>query len=192
LANTYYLNESREIIRLDRRYNADIVAEGVMAATLAKNGETLVYLKNGSIYKNDNKNEPVILVNGGAAAFTATAKGDAVYYLDTEGKLFYQKGEGNPVLVTDDWRHDPANPHIPGLFRGNRLVYISGYDLHIANAGRHTRVRGLKGDVTDFGADPHRIWVRTSVRHGAEVDHHFYYSTNGTRFTFIGSPHITE
>jgi hypothetical protein len=110
--------------------------------------------------------------------------------MDTSGALFYQKINQSPVFITDDWRNDFKGYKIPGLFKGNRLAYMSGFDLHISSAGKSTRVRGLNGDVVSFGSDAHRIWVQTVERNSGGTVSHYYISTNGTRFTRVGSADV--
>jgi hypothetical protein len=191
-SNTYYLNTEGDVIHINRRHQANTVAGGVSHAVISSNGRQITYLKDHTLFKQKSGNEPIRLTANTIVAFTGTANGDAVYFMDNEGGLFYQKGEQSPVLINDDWRNNLNGYEIPGLFRGNQLLYINGYDLRMASSGRCVRVRGLEGDVVSFGADAHRVWVQTVVRQSGGTVSHYYFSTNGTRFVRVGTLEVVN
>jgi hypothetical protein len=184
--NTYYLSNNGEITYINRLGQTQVFAEGVQHARMADGGKHLIYMKNGCLYKQNKENEPVLLTDSIVTAFTCTAKGDAVYYTDRENALYYLKTGNEPVFITDDWRNESGGYELQGLFKGNKILYMSGHDLYIASGGKSARVRGLIGDVQHFGADAHRIWAQTAERTETGIVDHFYYSTNGTRFTHVG------
>lgn len=179
--NTFYLNTDSAVIRIDGRLETERVQGSVSAAFLANDGKTLTYMRNGRIERMDGSKtgaEPVRLVGDGDVwSFVATAKGDAVFYINSDMDIRYQKGTGRAVDIAYDvsW-----GTHL-SLFKGATLFYIQDNDLYSTSGGRGVRIGGLKGDVIGTASDMFNVYV--IVRDGSEEL--YYHSTNGKNFSEI-------
>jgi WD40 repeat protein len=177
-SNTFYENSDNNLVRISNRYETSNVVRNIDGAYLANDGKTLTYLRNGRISRvNGTSREPQPHeVVSDVTRFIATADGGAVFYLDIDGDIYYQKGRGRPVLVSNDFRGWNF-----GLFKGNTLFYVADSELFSSTGRRGQRVSGFTGDVQYVFADKFTVMVQ--VRDVREIL--FYRSMNGRRFELI-------
>jgi hypothetical protein len=177
-SNTFYQSAEQAIVRINGEYKASSIVKGISYANLADDGKTLTYLRNSRIYKvngSDDRLETVQVVDENAILFSAAADGGALYYLNGEYNLFYQKGTGKPVAVASGLS-DGINGEYT-LFK-NTFFYIYDSKLYSAKGGKASPVPGIGGDVTSILSSAFEIIV-TAEDAGKTL---MYYSSNGKTF----------
>ncbi len=193
-ANMFYINDSSKVIRINKDFSTETVATGVAYedgswyAALADDGKTLTLLKGEGLYQLDGMNDkanPVRLVDDGVMAFSTTAKGDGVYFVNADNDLYYQKGTGKPVLVSNDFDYYSSWSYsniFGGVYKGNQQFFISNGELCVSIDGKATFVKGLEGEAGYVGANMFGVYVDTWDEDGTR----FYDSTDGANFTLMG------
>jgi hypothetical protein len=183
-ANTFYKSKDDALMRINKKFETDSVVRNVDNVFLAGDGKTLNYLRSSSIYRVNGRStraEPVRIVAGDVAYFTATDDGKAVFYRDVIDELYYQKGESKPVMVSNDLKKDGSY----SLFKGKTLYYINGDDeLCASSGGRGARIGGINGEVKWVGGSQFHVYARTDD-YGDSL---LYRSANGKKFNLILQP----
>ncbi|MDR3121163.1 MAG: hypothetical protein LBU58_07525, partial [Clostridiales bacterium] len=177
-ADTLY-TDGNSVYYINGKFEAASVVTNVYAPYLAGDGKTLTYMRSDSIYQVDGTNdsaERVELVDGGVFQFVATADGKAVFFVNDDYEVCYQKGRGKPVTVGEDFT---ANPGVFRLFKGQKLFYVSDDELCSSSGGKGVSVRGIDGDVLSVSGGMYGVTVTTDD--GGETL--TYYSADGNKFT---------
>jgi hypothetical protein len=177
--NTFYVNGDSSVIRVNSRFETERVQGSVSAVYLASDGKTLTYMRNNRIERLDGSKtgaEPMRLVDSDAWNFVATAKGDAIFFINSDRDIMYQRGASRAVVV----EHDIASFNL-SLFKGSMLFYVQDLDLYSSTGRGKNRIGGLNGDVIDVRTDMFNVFV--TVRDGNEIL--YFHSTNGRNFTPI-------
>jgi hypothetical protein len=181
-SNTFYRNSDSAIIRINGKYETDSVARSIDNVYLANNGKTLTYMRNDKLYRVNglaSQAEPTQIVSGEVMDFVAASKGNAVFFVNEDYEIYYQKGTGKPATVTNDL----SSRHSYSLFKGKTLFYVSDKELFVSTGARGKRVGGFEGDLQSVGADLFSVNVVSS-----ELGDTFYYrSTDGKKFSLIMS-----
>ncbi|MCL2637087.1 MAG: zinc ribbon domain-containing protein [Oscillospiraceae bacterium] len=178
--NTFYLNGDSSIIRVNNKFETARVQGSVSSAFLADDGKTLTYMRNGRVERLDGTRtnaEPLRLVDGDAWSFVATAKGDAIFFINSDRDIMFQRGTSRAVVV----EHDVSYYTQLTLFKGNTLFYVQDLDLYSSSGRGKTRISGLNGDVLGVSVDMFNVFV--VLRDGREEM--YYHSTNGKSFSEI-------
>jgi len=181
-ADTYYQNSANTLVYINNKLESSNVARGVSSAFLADNGKTLTYLRSGTIYKKRSNNanaQDEKIVNKDVTSFAATADGNSVFYT-TADELFYQKGKGKPVTVSNDLSYRNAIPSI-SLFKGSTLFFISDDELYYSTGGKGRLAGGVDGSVSSVSANKFAVYAR-SVDTNSHLE---YISTDGNSFKLI-------
>ena len=183
-ADTFYRSQEGTIIIINSKFEANSIVKNVDIISLADDGKTLTYLRNNSIYKVNGSNsnaEPVQIVNGGVNYFVMTSDGGAVYFVNEDSEMFYQKDKNKPVLVTDDFSFNYGAGVGFGLFKGNTMYYISDDELYVSTGTRGKLVGGFEGDVISLSFDIQAIYVSVND----DGDFQTYRSTDGQKFELM-------
>jgi hypothetical protein len=179
--NTVYQNTSSEIIHINNKFETRRVERGAEDVYLANDGKTLTFSRNGRIERIDAMNPNAVavqLVERGVRSFVATAKGDAVFYVNNDRDIMYQRGGGMSMSVANDFN---AHLSTSNLFSGDTLFFIQDRELYTSSGRTGTRVSGINGDVIALEAGSFGIYLQ--IRDGN--DWLFYHSTNGRSFSEI-------
>ncbi len=184
-ADTYYTDGS-SIYHIDKKFSTTRVTGNASDAHLAADGKTILFKRSDSIQKVDGSKEdaePVKIVEKEVGTFIATEDSKAVYYLNTDDELYYQKGKGKPVTVSNDMSSDDYYDYYFSLFKGNQLYYVSDDELYVSNGGKGTAVKGIDGDILYVYANKYAVIVNTQ-----DGDDSFtYWSEDGKKFELVGS-----
>jgi hypothetical protein len=178
-ANTFYRRDDGDIIRINGRYETDSIAKEVYEVYLAQDGNTLTYSRNENIYKvngKKSKDDATQIVDGDVFTFLATIDGRAVYYINEDGEIFYQKGTGKSVSVTNDVTGFDFT-----LFKGKTFYYVSDDELYVSSGGKGKRVDGFNGEVKGVSGGMHTL----SVTADDDGEILFYRSTDGKKFEIL-------
>jgi hypothetical protein len=180
-ADTFYLDRDSNIIRINNRFETNNIVRTTGNVSLARDGRTITYSRSRSIYQINGLNinaESVELVSGDVVTHVATSNGNAVFYVNDINELYYQRGTGRPVLVSN-FISSAHQGYSLSLFNGQTLFYISDDELFSSTGDRGQLVSGIDGRV---------IWVfsNTLAVH-VEVsdfgDYIGYISEDGKNFT---------
>ncbi|MDR1061480.1 MAG: hypothetical protein LBL83_09815 [Clostridiales bacterium] len=198
-ADTYYndrtVEGNRNIRHITKKFEVSgNVASAVDSAWLADDGKTITFLKRNRVSKIDGSKEnaeAVELTEGKVLAFAPLDNGSAIYFVNDDYELFYQKGAGKPVAVGDELpdatqyfksnstaKYDSFYSLYSGLYKGNTLFYKSDGELCVSNGGKGSPVRGVDGEVDSIIASRFYIYVETAD--GA--DEFVYRSWDGKTF----------
>jgi hypothetical protein len=180
-ANTFHTDGDR-VNRIENNFTSTpVTSRQVQNVYLAKDGQTLTFLRGNRIMRTNGKGvDPqataVELVSD-VSSFHATADGKAVFFVNRDGDIRYQKGAGVPSLVENDYGNAGM-----ALFKGDTLFYLRDRELYTSSGGRRgTKVGGLKGDVMGLAAGHFDI----AVAAWDGIDEFRYRSTDGKRFDLI-------
>jgi hypothetical protein len=182
-ANTFYQGYEG-IVYINGKYEANSVVRGAENVMLADDGKTLTYIRNGDIYKVNgmSKNaEPEEIVSNDAERFTAVSNGSAVFFVNEDDELYYQKGKGKPVLISEDVEFGQYGSAQGSLFKGDTLFYISDDELYFSSGGKGKAVSGIEGDVSYVGAGVSGVTVYADDG----GDSLRYFSGDGKKFTLL-------
>jgi hypothetical protein len=178
-SDTFYYSSNGAIIHINSKFEADSVARNINSAQLANDGKTVFYEKNDGIYSIDGSKVNAAAVNlvddDAVRDFIATADGKAIYFLNDDDEVYYQKGKGKPVFVGADWDGSWA------MFKGNQLFYVSDGELYSSAGERGKIVSGLAGDVISVSGGSFSLTVET--KEGSE--RLIYRSRDGKSFEMI-------
>lgn len=95
----YYVNEKWESELIEENILDD---ERFYCVSVDKTGKDLAYIKNNKLYKiEDGKYKNSYWVADNVEAFKMTSDGEAFYYLDEEGTLWYKKGRKEEKKIAD-------------------------------------------------------------------------------------------
>ena len=183
-ADSFYINQDSAVVYLDSKLETNSVARNAEGVTLARDGKTILFLRNRSIYTVNGKNsnaEPTEIVDERVAQFIATADGKAVFFINSNDEIYHQKGKGRPTQVADFFSTRNISGLGYGLFKGNSLFYISDEELYQSSGNRGERVRGIEGRVQSVSAGMFSVTV-TAVD---GRDTLYYRSTDGSRFELV-------
>jgi hypothetical protein len=179
-ANTFYLsgnnnmNVNTNIVRITGKYETETVVRSIDGgAFLADDGKTLLYIKNNDAYKINGMRsgaEGVKLADD-VESFVAAPNGGAIYYIDEDGELFYQKGTGKPKSLGD------ADTMSYALFEGKTLYFVEDGELNSATGDKvdSSGFRGIDDDIRYVYASNHWVIVY-------DEDYSSYASFDGKRF----------
>jgi hypothetical protein len=179
--NTFYQNTEGAIFHISNKFETRRVQGSADQVYLASDSKTLIFSRNNRIERIDGTKpnaEAVRLVDGNVRGFVATAKGDAVFFINSERDIMYQRGTGRAMNVAHDYS---AHLSQNSLFKGETLFYIQDRELYSSTGRTGTRIGGLNGDVIGSFANTFGIYI--TIRDGRDTLH--YQSTNGRRFTEI-------
>ncbi len=96
----YYVNEKWESELIEENILDD---ERFFCVGVDKTGKDLAYIKNNKLYKiEDGKYKNPYWVADNVKKFAMTSDGEAFYYLDEEGNLWYKKGRKEEKKIAED------------------------------------------------------------------------------------------
>jgi hypothetical protein len=182
-ANTFYLNRDDSIVYIDRKFETNNVVRNVNFINLARDGKTLTYLSRMSIYKVNGTNanaEPQTIVERGVTSLIATADGKAVFFVNDIDELFYQRGTGRPVMVSNYFTNSGRALNI-ALFQGDTLFFINDDELFSSSGNRARAISGINGSVQGVSAGQFAVFVTSND----DGDTLHYRSTDGNRFELM-------
>lgn len=179
-ADTFYvsgsnnMNASTNIVRITGKYGTETVARSIDGgAFLADGGKTLFYIKNNDAYKINGMRSGAdgVKLADDVDSLVVAPGGGAIYYIDEDGELFYQKGTGKPKSLGD------AESMSYGLFEEKTLYFIEDGELRAATGDKVTSsgFRGIDDDVVSVYAYKYMVIVYTD-------DYSSYASFDGKRF----------
>jgi hypothetical protein len=191
-ADTYYQDYdftdsgySERVRHINRNFEDDgIIVRNALQTSLASDGKTITYLRNDAVYKIDGSKanaEAVELVEENVTRLFATDKGNAVFFVNEDDEVYFQKGTGKPVQV-GDYGSDFS------LFNGNTLFYVSDDELYVTSGEKAKRIGSFDGDVLAVTASFFQVRVESSD--GAES--FTYLSTDGKSFDLVATEEYTE
>ena len=184
-ADTYYIDGS-SIYHIDDKFSTTRVTGNASVAHLAADGKTILFKRSDSVQKVDGSKkdaELVKIVEDEVITFFATEDGKAVYYLNADDELYYQKGKGKPVIVSNDMSSNDYYNHNFILFKGKQLYYVSDGELYVSNGNKGTAVKGIDGDILYLYANQYAVVLHTEDN----GDYFTYWSEDGKKFELVGS-----
>ena len=182
-ANTFYCNSDNALIYINGKYETSRIAKNVDDAYLATDGKTLTYLSRNSIYKvNGTKSGAVAveIVTDDVESFIAVDNGSAVYYINEDDEIYYQKGTGSPSLVTSDFSYGGYGMGY-ALYAGNTFYYISDDEVFVSSGSRGTRIGGIDGEPYYISASKYAIAISSDD----DGDTLSYRSVDGKKFDLM-------
>jgi hypothetical protein len=186
-ANTFYQNDSGNIIRINNKLESDRVgSRSVEQVYLANDGKTLTFLRNDSVFRIDGSRagaEDMRIIDGDVKYFVMTHDGKGVFYITRDNDIFYQRGMGNSANVTYSfemsWWGSTPNYGTFMLYKGDTLFYVQDDELFSSTGRGRNRVSGLNGDVRTVRTDNFNVFAFTNDA----GDRLIYQSSNGRNFT---------
>ncbi len=176
--NSFYRSDDNDLYYINKKMEVSTVVSNVNTVFLAEDGKTVTYLKNSAIYQlNGSKEnaEKVKLVEDDVAKLIATTDdGKAVFFINDDKEIRYQKGTGKTQLVTDDF-----SDYSSELFRGKTFFYVCDDKLYRSDGGKGSVIKGLTGEIETVYADSFEVSIYVTNDDGDRVS---YYSTNGKSF----------
>ena len=142
---TYYT--SGGVYFLDSKGESKKITSDFDGFALSESGSNLIYLKKGDLVKVTNLSkgtEEDLTDDAEITSFRATGDLSAVYYLNRDGELYYQKGTGKSVEIGDDVDAFLMAPD------GKTCVIISDGELYTSTGKAMDAVKGLD-EVSGFG-----------------------------------------
>ena len=124
LRNCFVLVDG-DISWMNNKWELTKAAKDVEATYVSADGKTLVFLKdNGKLMKVTSKklDKPVELAED-IWSFMPTSDGSAVYYINDDDELFFQKGTGKAKKVSDDVDGGIVTPGDVFLFSSDEELY---------------------------------------------------------------------
>ena len=124
LRNCFVLVDG-DISWMNNKWELTKAAKDVEEAYVSADGKTLVFLKdNGKLMKVTSKklDKPVELAED-IWSFMPTSDGSAVYYINDDDELFFQKGTGKAKKVSDDVDGGIVTPGDVFLFSSDEELY---------------------------------------------------------------------
>jgi hypothetical protein len=187
-ANTFYYNSDSALVRINNKYEAESIVRNIDMAYLANDGKTLTYIssRNNNIFRIDGLRkdaEGLRITDRYTEYFIPTNDGSAIFFIDEDGDIYYQKGSSRAVSVSNDFSFSWWWGSVFALHRGNTLFYISNSELNSSTGARGRRISGLDGDIVSVEATMFDMVVRTSEGGNTMI----YHSTDGQRFKLIGT-----
>lgn len=179
-ADTFYINGS-SVIHINGKFETNNAVKNANNPQLAKDGKTIIYRRNDSIYKiNGTKEnaEDKELVKEDVHNFIATSDGGAVYFCNTDDELFYQKGTGKPVRIGEDLGGNYFYGDYWAMFGGNKLFFISDDELFWSTGGKGKAVTDIDGDIDYMFANNKFVYVQATDG----SDTFTYISKDGEKF----------
>jgi hypothetical protein len=185
-ANSFYRAGTGDLIHINNKYKADIIAESAEFAYLSDDAKTLTYMQDENIYRLNAASKfakPKMIVSGDILSFVAVSDGSAIFYLTENNKLYYQKGRGKPVLVSDNIQSDLIwRRYWEGkMFAGKTIYYTSGGELYHSSGEKGKPVSGIEGEIVSVSAGLYETLVNTKEN----GESFLYYSTDGVNFSLI-------
>ncbi len=101
--NMYFLDNEDTLWYMDGDFDVAKVKDGVKSCFVAKTNSKVVYYldDNNRLHRGDEGyNSEFVRVGKNVQAYFITSDGDACYYVDEDDKLFYAKGEEEPVKIS--------------------------------------------------------------------------------------------
>ena len=176
-------NDQSRVLYLDKDLNMRTVVSGVSSCALANDGKTILYLRDGSIYRVDGTKENAEakeLVAGGVQFFEPTADGKAVYYVNNYDELYYVTAKGDSTYLhdidTEGWYTWMGQRH---LYDYDKLVFNYGNELYMADGTEVTTIHGPDISVDYVECGPFDISVSGDDYSG---DWCSYFSYDGVNF----------
>ncbi len=129
-AETYYFGEG-SVYYINKNYEAEKVtnfSDDNTQVQLCDDGKTLIYRRGDSIYKLNGTNakaDPQELVGDADSLIAITGDGSAMFYINEEDEIMFQKGTKKPQRVTDEYDRCAE-----ALFDGKILYYIYDEELY--------------------------------------------------------------
>jgi hypothetical protein len=183
-ANTLY-QSGDDIIRIDNKFEASSVAYKTgKFMYLASDGRTLIYMKNDDLYKVDalnNNATAVKLVDGNVIDFEAVNKGSAVYFLNEDKELYYQKGKDKPTHIADDVMSSSYPRRAIAVFKDKILYYVSDSEIYTATGKKGNLVSGIDDEADSVSATLYYVDI-SSADYGQDYE---YFSIDGKTYIKI-------
>lgn len=180
-ANDY---STYNILFVDKKYEVHRVLEGVSKSTLANDGKTILYVKDGLLYKIDGTKAdaaPVQLSVSAVDDFDISPDGKTIFYIDKLGILYVVK-DGRSAKVDENVYFSVSYNY--GLnMTGDTLYYIKESVLYSTDGGTPRSYQD------EFGYNVNDVWsdglsVDVTVYDGAGTEREYRKMTDGT-FTLI-------
>jgi hypothetical protein len=162
----YSIGGSNGIARINAKFEALSIAKNIEGAFLADDGGTVIYSKNGGLYKLNGLKETadaVELIDDDVTNFFAVSDASAVYFVNDDAELYYQKGTGKPVPIDEDlYNNYGTYSGYFALFKGNTLYYIKDDELYVSTGAKGKPVSEFDDAVIGVSAGLYSIIVRTT------------------------------
>ncbi len=103
LANQYFLDDSGNLMYLNKKLSASEVAENISQFRTTVSGD-VVYFKNtlGRLYRGEKPNGKFERITEDVSAFAITSDGDGCYVVDYDSMLLYVSASGKSKKIADD------------------------------------------------------------------------------------------
>ncbi|MDR3209587.1 MAG: zinc-ribbon domain-containing protein [Oscillospiraceae bacterium] len=180
-ADTFYKNGAGAIIRVTAKFETVSVAKSVDTVYLAGDGKTLFYLKNESVYSvsglKANADAKELTGSEDVTEFRILADGKTFYFVNDDDELFYQKGAAKAKQIGEI---DSDAYNALAVYKGKTLYFISDGELFSAAGAKTAAVKGVVDELDYVTAGPFSVTI-------SNTDDEYYYSTNGAKFTLLGS-----
>lgn len=178
------------VYRFGKDFEPESIVKRVSLAAVSTDNRTLVYLHaKGGLYRMDaNKPgaEAFEITDENVLRFLISADGDAVFYVEEDGRLYDQRGKKEPVRISGRKGLDEVygSYHVSCAYdeASKTLFYIEDGTVYASVGGKEGT------EVTDVDGDAYMVssnMLGTSVfTHGRKTDS-LYRSTNGKTFTLM-------
>lgn len=180
-ADTYYYTTSSNIVHINGKFETNNVVKNVNNPQLMNDGKTIIYQKSDRVHKIDGTKEnakDIELVEKDVVNFIAVSDGSAIYFINDDDELFYQKGKGKPVKVGEDLSGSSLYGDYWTMYKGSKLFYISDEELCWSTGGKGKVVTDINGDVEYVFANTDYVMVGS-----ADHDEYLrYLSKDGNKF----------
>ena len=132
-------SDNERIFYLDKNLEMQDVASGVDGCMLANDGKTIVYLRDGGLYRvNGTKKNAKAkeLVSNGVSCFSPTDNGKSVYYANNHGDLLYVTGSGKSTYLhaLDEFSSGWYSGYAPWkIYDGDKFVFTYADAVFLAD-----------------------------------------------------------
>lgn len=161
------------VYQLNGRLELNSLMKNVMTPALLSDGRTMVYSKNGNLYRMDLKKpeDRETKLADSHRGFRVSMSGKNILFIDEEGETWFAQAGGSTRRVTAD---TVDLSRTVGLKNG--FVYEMEGSLYYTNGGKPSKISGLTDDVLTLTGNG--FWVMAECRNGD-----VFVSTNGRSFT---------
>jgi len=104
----------------------------------------------------------------------------AVFFINDDSEIYYQKGSMKPALVTNDYSYRGYGAGFT-LFKGKTLYYITDEVMYSSSGAKGKPISGFNVDVQSISNDTVCLYV--STRDGSDA--YYYRSFDGKKFELL-------
>ena len=153
------------ILFVDRNYNVHRILEDIDYSVLAEDGKTIVFMKDGLLYRIDGTKtdtRPVTISSPNVYQFAVTPDGKTVFYALQDGQLFMTDGKDTTKLADYTFIMS-ADYQGNASITGDTLYYITDGVLYSVKKGEepHSYPASFEGDIDSVSCDGVAVDVYT-------------------------------